>query len=135
MSKLMTDSMPVSFPVGTLLRAPDGVEFTVEDYISAELAEDGIAFYWGSNRGGINNVNYLADGLTVVKTAAELEARVPPTATELASSIDLGTSIGFSIDGTDPGDEPGTIFVYGTTADGLAISFTVRISNIERAEL
>jgi hypothetical protein len=133
------EPLTVIHPEGTLLRAPNGVEFVSGDFISDEEAEDGPAFYYGHNNGGYNNVDFPARGLVVVKSREELAARTLPTRAELASalagalsSIDAG---GLDLEGADVDADTGEVEFFGATADGLTFAFTVSIGSITDTRL
>jgi hypothetical protein len=131
----------VPFPIWTLVRTPEGVEFIIEEFISAADSEDETAFYWGSNSGGgTNNIDHNHDGLTVVKTVEELNARQLPTLPDLASALadalgDIGDSIGLDLNEADHSAQDGTVEFVGRTHDGLNIAFTVQITGVREIQL
>lgn len=59
-----------------------GMVFVVSDYVSAEECEtddgDPVAFYWGDNRGGMNNVTVPASMVEPLRTADQMQARSIP---------------------------------------------------------
>ncbi len=76
----------------------------------------------------------------VVKTAAELAARRPPSLAELTKEIAMSLHHGWGdvieIDRTDPRDGTGgVIYAYGRAANGLRIAFRVRVDEIEETDL
>lgn len=132
---MTTADIPVIHPAGTLLRAPDGAEFVVEDYVPAAVAEDGVAFYCGSNNGGSYNVDYPAEGLKLVRTAAGMSARTLPSTADLAAAIgrglgSIGQSINLELYEADYSEGDGTVEFLGRTHDGLGIVFTVQVTSV-----
>lgn len=113
---------------------PKGFTFIVEDYVAAEEAEDGNAFYWGSTNEGFNNVNFFATDVEQVKTAEEVAARPLPTPQQLAAL--LGSGIGsfdddeFELVAADYSDGEGLVEFDGLTAEGLPFSFTVQVTDV-----
>lgn len=131
------------YPVGTLLRvtrvdpndeAYVGQEFVVDDYISAEKSEDGVAFYWGSTPPSSGNVAVPADAVMLVKTAAQMAARKPPTPQEVIEQLDLlGDYRTFRTTESDP-DGDGSREVFGKTHDGLPFAFRITVESVWEAD-
>lgn len=131
---------PTPYPEGTLVRvlphdpldwdkARVESEFIVEDYVSAEEADDGIAFYWGSNNGGMNNVTCPASAVQLVKTAAEMAARRPPTPEAVARHLNaMGDHEVFDVDETEP--DGNSVLLVGTTPDGLRIVVRLVVAEV-----
>ena len=111
-----------------------GATFEVEDYVPAEEAEDGIAFYWGSSHGGMNNLCVRADKVELVKTAEEMDARRIPTADAIIRALDcMGDYDGFRIDEADA-PEGASREISGRTDDGLFFACTITVSNVHQAD-
>jgi hypothetical protein len=133
------------YPQGTVLRLSDigsqirsrAVVFEVEDYVSAEDAEDGVPFYWGSTAGGINNVTVPADSaLELIRTAKQQADRALPTVEELCQHLGsalLSDSDTYRISETMP-DGSRDVEVYGRTEDDLPFGFRVRVTGVWRTD-
>lgn len=129
-------------PEGTLLRvtgftegfdARVGEQFEVEDYVSAEDAEDGVAFYYGSNHGGFNNVVAAAGPVELVMTAEAMRARKVPTCAEVARGLSLtGYHEVFDADESEPDGD--VVNVYGATPDGLRVAVTLHVVRVEQVD-
>jgi hypothetical protein len=107
-----------------------GFEFEVEDFVSAEDAEDGVAFYWGNADGGFNNVTVPADAVELVRTVEQQNARMLPSREELISFLGstLLSDCGFfSINETNR-DGEAAMEVFGETAEGLTFGFRLHVS-------
>lgn len=138
----LSDAITHPLAEGTLVRVVNfaegfearvGTEFEVEDYVSAEEAEDGVAFYWGSNNGGSNNVTAAAAGLEVVRTAEEMRARTIPTCEEVARGLNLlGDHDVFDADEIEP--EGAHVILYGSTPDGLRVAVDVKVCGVTRVD-
>lgn len=114
-----------------------GTEFLVQDYVPADEAEDGQAFYWGNQgEGNFNNVWFLAADVEQVKTAKQMNDRTTPTpaqiAQALASALGGTTDIGF-IHEADYSSRDGLVEFSATTDDGLEYWFSVRVAAVGRA--
>ncbi len=110
-----------------------GDEFEVEDYVAAESAEDGVAFYWVSAWGGFCNVAAPADCVVQVKSAAEMRARRPPSLEDVARELDLlGDHGTFESDETEV--EGAIVMVYGVTPDGLRLRVKVQVVDVEMVD-
>jgi len=110
----------------------------IEDYVSAEEADDGIPFYWASTHGtgNMNDVSVNADCVELVKTAAQMNARRIPTVTEIhdfLGSALLSNGEGFSVTETDRDGENG-VEIAGRTEDGLRFAATIRITSLYEAD-
>lgn len=110
----------------------------IEDFVSAEEAEDGIAFYWASSHGtgNMNDVCVSAEHVEVVKTANQMNARRIPTMEELrdflgSALLDSGDT--FEITETDR-DGLGGVEIAGKTHDGLRFAATIQITSIYEAD-
>lgn len=109
----------------------------IEDYIDANEAEDGIAFYWASSHGtgNMNDVTVDARHVEVVRTADQMTARRIPTMEELrdflgSALLDEGDT--FEVTETDR-DGPG-VEIAGKTHDGLRFAATIQITSIYEAD-
>lgn len=112
-------------------RYPPGFEFVVEDYVSAEVAKDGRAFYWGSVGEGGNNVCVLAADVEQARTAEEMGMRQLPEAREILDFVVSGLlreEDGLKVDATDLDD--GKIVGYGETAEGLEFGFVIPVTEV-----
>ncbi len=107
-----------------------GDEFEIEDYVAAERAEDGVAFYWGSAWGGSGNVTAPADCVGQVKSAAEMRARRPPSPERVARGLDLLGDQG-SFESNETEVEGASVMVYGVTPDGLYLRVEVQVVGVE----
>lgn len=133
------------YPEGTLLRvtgyvegfdARVGTQFEVEDYVSAEDAEDGVAFYWGSTNGNLNNVTAAASAVELVKTAEQMRDRSVPTPTAMAHALGLsllGDHGLLEADETEVDDD--CVLIYGETPDGLRAEVRVKVVSVYRVDL
>jgi hypothetical protein len=109
-----------------------GFEFVVEDYVPADVAKDGVAFYWGSAEGGGNNVCVAAADVEQVKSAEEMGMRMLPEAKELLDficSAMLGEGEGLTIEGMHADGRE--IAGFGTTDDGLDFAFEIPLAEIK----
>ncbi|BDZ52836.1 hypothetical protein GCM10025867_50770 (plasmid) [Frondihabitans sucicola] len=153
----MTTTTPASAPVitphpeGTLVRLirdsdfageqrSKGLEIEVGEFISADLAEDGIAFYWGNSRGGYNNANFLHEDVEVIRTAEQQSNRTLPSREDLLRAlggliISSRDEDAFSISETGYDASLGAVEVVARTADGLDFTFNVFADNIREYEL
>lgn len=108
-----------------------GFEFVVEDYVPADVAKDGQAFYWGSAEGGGNNICVLAVDVEQVKSAEEMGVRQLPDAKQLLDficSAMLGDGDGMTIEGmTVDGRE---ISGFGATDQGLDFEFSIPLTEV-----
>jgi len=112
-----------------------GQEFVIEEFLPVadnpdpEPDDIPVDFYYGSANGGVNNVTAPADALEVVKTAAEMDARKPPTPRQILDGLDLlGDYDEFETYETEADGKGRT--VYGKTADGLPFGFTLHVTAI-----
>ena len=114
-----------------------GMEFTVEDYVTAEEAEadDGYGYYYGSNHGGMNNVEVREDHVELIRSRADMDARTIPSVSDIAEHIGSEAMGGdFDIHETDWGGGEGIINLYGTTPEGLSFAATVKVLAVERTD-
>lgn len=144
-----TEATPAPIEEGSLVkltrdsaegRGRAGDLVVVGDYISAEEATKGVAFYWGSSHGSgnINDVTMAATDVELVKTRAQMEGRTLPTREQILDM--LGTSLlddgeGFEVVETNKDSDNGTIECYGKTEEGLAFVFTVSVAKLHHADL
>lgn len=110
----------------------------IEDYVSAEEADDGIPFYWASSHGTGNSHDICvnADSVEVVKTAEQMNARRIPTVSELRQFLGsalLDDGEGFRVTETDRDGENG-VEIAGQTNDGLRFAATIQITTIYEAD-
>jgi len=116
----------------------DGMEFEVEDYVTAEEAEsdDGYGYYYGNNNGGFNNVEVREDHVELVKSKDQMDARTIPTPAEIAEHLGseaLGFGDEIELDEADCSAKDGTFEIYGTK-DGLRFAATVKVLAVERTD-
>ncbi|UXM92536.1 hypothetical protein [Paenarthrobacter sp. JL.01a] len=114
-----------------------GVEFEVEDYVTAEEADadDGYGYYYGSNHGGINNVEVREDHVELVRTLEEMRARTLPSISDIAEHIGSEALGGdFDIRETDWAGGEGVINLYGTTPEGLPFAAVVKVLSVESTD-
>lgn len=114
-----------------------GVEFEVEDYVTAEEAEsdDWYGYYNGSNNGGFNNVEVREDHVELVRSREDMRARTLPTVSDIAEHIGSEAMGGdFDIHETDWGGGDGIIYLYGKTPEGLNFAATVKVLDVERTD-
>lgn len=123
------------FAVGDLVQFKNGRKFVLEDVNdNPHWKEEGETFAFGSDGGGYNNVDvWDPSDIQLVMDAEEAAKRTPPTPVELEPW--LGSAL---INGRDDiidahttevqGD--GSVLVEAETADGLEISFMVRIESV-----
>lgn len=113
-----------------------GFEFVVEDYVSAEQAEDGMAFYWGSSGGGCNNVAVPACSVEVAMTAEAMAARKLPSKAEFAQEIsgDLCGLDGDLVTTDETEVDANQVMVYGETHEGLRFAARVVVVEVEHAD-
>lgn len=109
----------------------------IEDYVSAEEAEYGVAFYWASSHGtgNMNDVCVEADHVELVKTPEEMNARRIPTMEELRAFLGselLGDAPTFDVTETD--HDGNGVEIAGTTRDGLRFVATIQITSIYEAD-
>lgn len=104
----------------------------IEDYVSAAIAEDGVAFYWASSHrtDNINDVTIDARHVELVKSRAQLEGRTIPTRAQILDA--LGTALlcdgeGFTVSEANKDTEHFTIECAGTTDDGLHFAFELTV--------
>ena len=116
-------------------------EFTVDEFLTAgDPAHDEVPvdFYVGNADGGSGNVCVPADAVEVVRTAAQMAARRPPTRPQLRDAVQsqltgLSTDT-FECDETDR-DGDFAIEVYGRTTEGLPFGFRVRVEQVWETDL
>ena len=114
-----------------------GMTFTVEDYVTAEEAEadDGFGYYYGSNHGGMNNVEVREDHVEEIKSREQMDARTIPTIDEVAAHIGSETHGGdLGVHESDWGSGDGIINLYGTTEDGLGFAAVIKVLAVERTD-
>lgn len=116
-----------------------GLEIEVEEFVTAEEAEDGTAFYWGSARGGMNNVVFRHEDVEVVRTASQQANREAPSREALlravGSMIITGDSDGIRVTETGYDAEKGAIEVVAITDEGLEFTFHLFADSIARVIL
>lgn len=114
-----------------------GERFTIDDFVSAEESEDGVAFYNGSARGGFGNVWIEADSVDVEMTADEARARKVPSLKEVrrfVAGLCGETGETFDIDESDYSGTGNRVSLYGETDDGLRFAITLAVESIEEAD-
>lgn len=120
-----------------------GMQFIVEDYVPAEEAEDGVAFYYGSAEGGINNIAVPADAVEQTMTPAEVRNRKLPSLRALGAYLcHLDQGDGFEFDEGDysgikddpQNPEQAQLELYGTTDEGLRFAMAVQIVALYEAD-
>lgn len=114
-----------------------GFTFEVEDYIPAEVSEDGRAFYYGSADGGVNNVTVYADVVEQVMSPEQTRARTVPTidaiARALGSQMCGVTTDGFVTDETSQ-EGHGVVLIVGQTTEGLRFAAQVQVLAVAQAD-
>ena len=121
-----------------------GQEFVIEEYLPAAGNPDPqpddipVDFYYGSANGGMNNVTAPADALEVIRTAAQMAARRPPTRPVIRDAVQSALT-GLSADTFECNetDRDGSVCieVYGRTTDGLPFGFRVRVEQVWKTDL
>jgi len=112
------------------------MEFEVEEYVTAEEAEDTHGYYMGSNHGGSYNVEVREDHVELVRSREEMRSRKLPTPAEVAAIISSEV-IGFNdlnIDEADYSEGNGSIELYGSTREGLRFAVNVKVLSVEHAD-
>ena len=116
----------------------EGQLIEIEDYVSAEEAENGTPFYWASTHGtgNINDVVVDADAVEQVKTAAQMNARRIPTVNELRHFLGFALlEEGDEIEITETSiDGESGLEIAGSTHDGLRFAATIQITSIYEAD-
>lgn len=115
-----------------------GELIVIEDYVPADEAEDGTAYYEASTHetGNSYDVTVNVEHVELVKTAAQMGARRIPTVTELRDFLGselLGDGEGFQVTETDRNGENG-VEIAGRTDDGLRFAATIQITTIYEAD-
>jgi hypothetical protein len=117
-----------------------GDELTVYSYAEGKDGDDpnGLPYYLLDGESTVGGDSWAyPEHLTVVKTAAELASRRPPSLAEIQAGVS-GALIGMyepiEVDATDHGNKDGDVVVYGRTADGLRVGFRIRIDQIEETD-
>lgn len=121
-------------------RGRKGDLVVVGQYISAEEATEGVAFYWGSSHGtgNMNDVTMNATDVELVKTRAQMEGRTIPTRDQIVSMLGLALmddGEGFEVVETNQDSANGAVECFGKTADGLAFVFTVNVTKLHQVDL
>ena len=109
----------------------------IEEYIDANEAEDGIAFYWASSHGtgNVNDICVASEHVELVKTAEQMTARRIPTMEELRDFLGselLGDGDTFEVTETDR--DGNGVEIAGKTRDGLRFAATIQITSIYEAD-
>ena len=96
--------------------------FTVDEFITAEEAEDGVAFYWGSSGYGFGDVAVEASKVEQVMSADEAKAREVPSLAEVTeflagAAVSYGESDTFRVDGAEYFDKERGVFSVEGKAD------------------
>jgi hypothetical protein len=117
---------------------PEGIEFEVEEYATAEEAEseDGFGYYMGNRNGGFNNVEVREDHVALVRSAQEMAARQVPTLAEVAECI-ASEMMGFNdlnIDEADYSSQNGYLELYGKTDEGLRFAVAVKVLDVQETD-
>lgn len=118
-------------------RYPEGFTFVVEDYVPASEAGDGVAFYWGSANGGMNNVCMNASDVELVLTAEEMRARTIPTRVDVLDALKSAVcgldEDDFTTDEAET-DSAGCLTFYGETHHGLRFACSLRITALYQCD-
>lgn len=109
----------------------------IEEYIDANEAEDGVAFYWASSHGtgNMNDITVDARHVELSKTSEQMNARRIPTMEELRGFLGselLGDSATFEVTETDRGGSG--VEIAGKTRDGLRFAATIQITSIYESD-
>lgn len=131
-----TVNLTSSGPEQMYQAVPKGSEFTVEDYVSDAEAEDGVGFYWGSWRGGANNLAVVGHKVEQAKSAEEMRARRIPSRQELLEMLVADLTVSTEELRVEEIDKPqnGVTEIYGRTADGLPFGARIRVEQVWRAD-
>lgn len=114
--------------------------FVVDEFISAEEAEDGVAFYWGSSEYGYGNVAVEATKVAQVMSADEARARKVPSLAEVTrflagAAVSYGDGDTFRVDGAEYFDrERGVFSVEGKADNGLRFVAQVQVQFVEEQD-
>lgn len=115
--------------------------FMVDEYISAEEAEDGVAFYWGSSEYGYGDVAVEAGKVEQVMSADEARARKVPSLAEVTqflagAAVSYGDGDTFRVDGAEYfNKERGLFSVEGKADNGLRFVAQVQVQFVEEQDL
>lgn len=114
-----------------------GTLIEIEEYIDAEEAEDGQAFYWASSHGtgNMNDITVDAAHVELAKTAEQMAARRIPTMEELRDF--LGSALldeGDTFEVTETDRDGAGVEIAGKTHDGLRFAATIQITSIYEAD-
>lgn len=108
-----------------------GQQFIVSDYIPAEEAEDGQAFYWGNINDGMNNITAFADDVEQVMTAEQVNGRAVPSVQAILNSLmSCNGGDGFDVHSADGNSADRTVTFEGRTDDGLPFGFTIKLTDL-----
>lgn len=115
---------------------PAGMEFEVEDYATAEQADEPYGYYYGNTNGGYN-IDVREDHVEFVKSRAEMDCRTVPTPAQIAEHL-ANESLGgfgapFDLDESDWSAKDGTFEIYGTK-DGLRFAAEVKVLRVVRTD-
>lgn len=137
--------MSENHPAGTAVRLTEsttdlssqrelgkGGEFEVEDFVPAEEAEDGKAFYWLQRSDGTSACVH-PEVIELIRTAEQQRARKLPEPKELLSLISNAMISGEGIYETNV-DGPNTIEVYGRADNGLTYGFRLALTGIWKTD-
>ncbi len=113
---------------------PKGSEFTVEEYVSDAESEDNTAFYWGSWRGGVNNLAVTAFKVEQVKSAEEMRARKLPRPDELLETIASALIHADEVYETEQEKADLAVTAYGRSENGLTYGFRVKLDGYWRTD-
>lgn len=137
----MTDPTPHTFAVGDLVRTKGGhTVYELDDINTASAGErKANDEYWATGWGDTGTGEWGDPSeVELVLTAAQAAARSIPSVAQLieqvGSSLHGGLDEHVRVDETE-GDGDDSVLAYGTTHDGLRISFRVTISDVGRVDL
>jgi len=108
-----------------------GQQFIVNDYVPAEEAEDGRAFYWGNINDGMNNITVSAEDVEQVMTAEQVNGRRAPSVQAILNSLmSCNGGDGFDVHTAQGNADDRTVTFEGRTDDGLPFGFTIKLIDL-----
>lgn len=123
----------MTFYVGDIVRKKNGLQFELDDVNpNPNYKEDDELFASGWSEYGTEDVEDESD-IELVMSAKDAKARVLPTEDEIAGGLNLlGDGWNGVVDVIEMDKEGASLLCYGTTRDGLSVSFRVTVSDVER---
>ena len=125
------------FKVGDIVRhKSNGREFTLSDLNDRALTPEYSDEYWadGWSEWGSEEVDRPED-IELVMSAEKAAARKLPTSDEIAGGLNLlGDGWGGKVDVNETEKDGATVFCYGTTDDGLRVTFRVTVTHVYESD-